>query len=301
MSVLRYVRRARQPLVVDDATCDDRFARDPYFAGLSRCSVLALPVLGRESLRAVLLLENRLIRGAFTSERLDAVRLIAAQLTVSLDNAQLYSELTASRARIVTAADQTRRRIERDLHDGAQQRLVSLAIQARIAKEAGPAGSAELDARLDAIAAEADTAVGELRELARGIHPAALTEGGLGPALRVLARRCTVPVRLDVQVGGRLPEQVEIATYFAVAEMLTNTAKHAEATAVTVDVDADDGVLRVRVSDDGRGGADLHGGSGLIGVKDRVEALGGRMWLTSAPGTGTTVRAELPLARPAAT
>ena len=294
-SVLRYVQRVGEPLVLGDATRDDRFARDPYFAGVEGCSLLAVPLVGRGALRAVLLLENRLLRGAFTAERLDAVTLIAAQLTVSLDNAQLYAELTASRARIVAAADQTRRRIERDLHDGAQQRLVSVAIQARMAKEAGSTGSAELAARLDAIATEADTAVGELRELARGIHPAALTEGGLGPALRVLARRCTVPVRLDVRVGGRLPEQVEIATYFAVAEMLTNTAKHAEATAATVDVGAEDGVLRIRVTDDGRGGADLDGGSGLIGVKDRVEALGGRVWLTSARGAGTTVRAELPL------
>jgi GAF domain-containing protein len=163
VSVLRYVRRAREPLVVDDATRDERFARDPYFAGLSRCSPLALPVLGRESLRAVLLLENRLIRGAFTTERLDAVKLIAGQLTVSIDNPQLYAELTASRARIVAAADQTRRRIERDLHDGAQQRLVSLAIQARMAQAAGSVESVELAARLDTIATEANTAIGELR------------------------------------------------------------------------------------------------------------------------------------------
>ena len=163
--------------------------------------------------------------------------------------------------------------------------------------------SAELAARLDAIATEANTAIGELRELARGIHPAALTEGGLGPALRVLARRCPVPVRLDVRVEGRLPEQVEIATYFAVAEMLTNTAKHAQATAVAVevDLDVDAEVLRVRVSDDGRGGADVGGGSGLIGLKDRVEALGGRSGCRAPPAAGTTVWAELPLGRPPAT
>jgi signal transduction histidine kinase len=298
MSVLRYVQRVREPLVVDDATRDDRFARDPYFAGLTGCSLLALPVLGRGVLRAVLLLENRLIRGAFTAERLDAVTLIAAQLTVSLDNAQLYAELTASRARIVAAADTTRRRIERDLHDGAQQRLVSLALQARMAQGAASPESGELAARLDAIATEANTAIGELRELARGIHPAALADGGLGPALRALARRSTVPVRLDLRIGGRLPEQVEVATYFAVAEVLTNTAKHAHATAVTVDVAAGAEVLRVRVSDNGCGGADLGGGSGLIGLKDRVEALGGRVSVQSAPDAGTTVRAELPLSRP---
>ena len=295
ISVLRYVRRMREQLVVDDATRDDRFARDPYFAGLTRCSVLALPVLGRGTLRAVLLLDNRLIRGAFTTERLDAVKLIAGQLTVSLDNAQLYAELTASRARIVAAADQTRRRIERDLHDGAQQRLANLAIQARLAQDAMSGGSGELVMRLDLLASEADQAMAELRELARGIHPAALADGGLRPALRALARRSPVPVGLDVRVYGRLSEPVETATYFAVAEALANAARHAQATAVTVDVDATGELLRVRVTDDGRGGADPGRGSGLVGLKDRVEALGGRFSVHTAPDTGTTVRAELPL------
>jgi signal transduction histidine kinase len=297
MSVLRYVQRVREPLVVDDATRDDRFARDPYFTGVAGCSLLVLPVLGRDSLRAVLLLENRLIRGAFTAERLDAVKLITAQLTVSLDNAQLYAELTASRARIVAAADQTRRRIERDLHDGAQQRLANLAIQARLAQDAVP-GSGELTARLRALTAEANTAMVELRELARGIHPAVLAEGGLRPALRALARRSTIPVELRLEVDGRLPDQAEIATYFTVAEALTNAAKHADATAVTVAVTVDDAVLRIRVSDDGRGGADLGGGSGLVGLKDRIEALGGRFSVHTVPDGGTTVHAELPLSRP---
>jgi signal transduction histidine kinase len=283
---------------VDDATRDDRFAGDPYFAGVEVCSLLALPVLGRGGLRAVLVLENRLIRHAFTADRLDAVRLIAAQLTVSLDNAQLYAELTGSRARIAAAADQTRRQIERDLHDGAQQRLANLAIQARLAQDAARRGSAELAPRLDAVLTETDRAMAELRELARGIHPAALAEGGLRPALRALARRSPVPVDLQVRVEGRLPEQVETATYFAVAEALTNTAKHAQATTVTIDVGATDELLRVRVSDDGRGGAAFGGGSGLVGLKDRVEALGGRFSMQTAPDAGTTVHAELPLNRP---
>ena len=138
----------------------------------------------------------------------------------------------------------------------------------------------------------------ELRELARGIHPAVLADGGLGPALRALARRSDVPVDLRVRVKGRLPEQVELATYFAVAEALTNTTKHAAATAVTVEVDATDELLSVRVSDDGRGGAAFGGGSGLVGLKDRVEALGGRFSMQTAPDTGTTVHAEFPLSRP---
>jgi signal transduction histidine kinase len=298
MSVLRYVQRVREPLVVDDVTRDDRFARDPYFRGARGHSILALPVLRRGALRAVLLLENRLIRGAFTAERLDAVKLIAAQLTVSLDNAQLYAELTASRARIVAAADQSRRRIERDLHDGAQQRLVALGMQARMAQAAVPPGSGELATRLDTLASEADKASDELRELAQGIHPAILAEGGLRPALRGLARRSPIPVDVKVEVAGRLPEHVEIAAYFAVAEALTNTAKHARATAVTLTVEVVDGVLRIRVSDDGRGSADLGGGSGLIGLKDRIEALGGGFSVHSAPAAGTTVHAEIPLAPP---
>ena len=300
MSVLRYVQRVREPLVVDDVTRDDRFARDSYFSGARACSMLALPVLGRGALRAVLVLENCLIRGAFTADRLDAVKLITAQLTVSLDNAQLYAELTASRARIVAAADQTRRRIESDLHDGAQQRLVALGMQARMAQASVPPGAGELAARLDRLATEADKASDELRDLAQGIHPAILAEGGLRPALRALARRSAIPVGVEVPVPGRLPEQVEIAAYFAVAEALTNTAKHARATAASVAVEVMDGVVRIRVSDDGRGGAVLGGGTGLIGLKDRIEALGGAFSVHTAAGAGTTVHAELPLAPPRA-
>ncbi|QRP42703.1 AAA family ATPase [Amycolatopsis sp. FDAARGOS 1241] len=297
MSVLRYVRRTVEPLVVDDATRDDRFARDPYFADVGCCSLLALPVVSRGNLRAVLLLENRLIRSAFTAARLDAVKLIAGQLAVSLDNAQLYSELTSSRARIVATADQTRRRIERDLHDGAQQRLVFLALRAQEAKAVAPPEAGNLAAQLDDLTAEANSALDELRELSHGIHPAILTDGGIHPALKSLARRCTVPVELTVQAGQRLPEQTEITAYYIVAEALTNSAKHAQASVVTVDVEADDAILRVRVRDDGRGGADLAGGSGLVGLKDRAEALGGRLSVQTSPGAGTTVQAELPLNR----
>jgi signal transduction histidine kinase len=287
-----------EPLVVDDATRDDRFARDPYLTDLDCCSLLALPVLGRGMLRAVLLLENRLLRGAFTTDRLDAVKLIAGQLAVSLDNAQLYAELTASRARIVAAADQTRRRIERDLHDGAQHRLVSLALQLQAVRAAVPPEVRELSAELDLAVDEATGALEELRELARGIHPAVLAEGGLPLALKTLARRCTVPVELEVRVDERPSEAIEIAAYYLVAEALTNAAKHAQASVVDVEVetvDAGGGVLRVRVRDDGVGGADLAGGSGLVGLKDRAEALGGRLWVQSPIGAGTTVRAELPL------
>jgi signal transduction histidine kinase len=462
MSVLRYAQRTREPLIVADAARDDRFARDPYFAGVDCCSLLAVPVLSRGGLRAVLLLENRLIRAAFAARRLEAVNLIAGQLAVSLDNAQLYAgyrriadeqaalrrvatlvaraappqqvftavaeeagrlltadftilvrydppdleiagtwtrtgapaptpvggrlplggrnvttlvwqtaqparidyddvisgrigqvatrdwglrssvgvpvgaesqlwgaivvaltggeslpagtesrlagftelvataianaearaEVTASRARIVAAADQARRRIERDLHDGAQQRLVTLALKLRAAQAAAPPG---LGGQLEEAAAEAASALDELRETVRGIHPAILADGDLRTALKALARRCPVPVDLRIRVKERLPEPVEVSAYYVVAEALTNVAKHSRASAVRIEVEIAGDILRVAVHDDGVGGAALARGTGLVGLKDRVEAFGGRIVLHSPPGAGTSLRAELPL------
>jgi signal transduction histidine kinase len=215
-------------------------------------------------------------------------------VATAIANAESQAQLTASRARIVAAADHARRRIERDLHDGAQQRLVSLALQLQAVQAAVPREARQLAAQLDEITAEATGALDELRELARGIHPAILAEGGLPLALKALARRCTIPVELDVRADRRLPEPVEIAAYYLVAEALTNAAKHANASTVHVEVETGD-VLRVRVRDDGRGGARVSDGSGLVGLGDRVEALGGRLWVHSAPDAGTTVHAELPL------
>jgi EmrB/QacA subfamily drug resistance transporter len=182
------------------------------------------------------------------------------------------------------------------LHDGAQQRLASLALQLPAAQMAVPPGAGELAQRLDGAIIEATGVLEELHEIARGLHAAVLIEGGLSPALRALARRSAVPVRLEVQVTGRLPEPVETAAYYAVAEALTNMAKHAQASAAEVKVTCGGGVLQVRVRDDGRGGADFGRGSGLAGLKDRVEALGGLIWLKSPPGAGTTVQIVLPLA-----
>jgi signal transduction histidine kinase len=229
---------------------------------------------------------------AGTEARLAAFTELAA---TAIANAEAQAALAASRARIVATADDTRRRIERDLHDGAQQRLVVLALRLRAARAAVPSGAGELLQQLESAAAEADGALTELREIARGIHPAVLAEGGLRSALKALARRSAVPVRLDDQVEGRLPEQIEIAAYYVVAESLTNAAKHAHATAAEVEVAAGDGVLHVRVRDDGRGGADFGHGSGLVGLKDRVEALGGRLWVHSLPGAGTTLQVQLPV------
>ncbi|WP_433286238.1 GAF domain-containing sensor histidine kinase [Pseudonocardia sp. CA-142604] len=234
---------------------------------------------------------------ADTEARLAGFTELAA---TAVANAESQAQLTASRARIVAAADQARRRIERDLHDGAQQRLVSLAMALQLAQAAAPPEAVELAAQLDDLAAEATSTLDELRELARGIHPAALAEGGLSSALEVLARRCTIPVRLDVRADRQLPEPIEVAAYYVVAEALTNAVKHAHASTIDVQVDTaaaggDADALRVCARDDGRGGADLSGGSGLVGLKDRVEALGGRLWVRSVCGAGTTVQAELPL------
>ena len=205
------------------------------------------------------------------------------------------AELAASRARIVTAADQTRRRIERDLHDGVQQRLVSLALDQRQAEAMVPAELRELQARLSRVADGLVGAMEELQEISRGIHPAALTRGGLAAALKTLARRSAVPVELEVRAETRLPEPVEVAAYYIVSEALTNTAKHASASVVHVLVEAHDGVLGLSIRDDGCGGADPGRGSGLIGLSDRVDALGGTIEVASPSGEGTTLLVTLPI------
>ena len=220
-------------------------------------------------------------------------------VATAIANAKARAELTASRARIVASADETRRKLERDLHDGAQQRLVTLTMQLRAAQATVPPDLPDLAAELDRVAAGLNSAFEELHELARGIHPPILAEGGLGPALRMLARRSTVPVDLDVHTADRLPEPVEIGAYYVVSEALTNVAKHAHATTVAVEVEADAEALHVCVRDDGAGGAVFGPGSGLVGLKDRVEALGGQVTLQSGVGAGTSLSVELPLSREA--
>jgi predicted ATPase/signal transduction histidine kinase len=462
MSVLRYTQRTRTPLVVADAARDDRFARDPYFAGIDCCSLLAVPILGRGELRAVLLLENRLLSGAFTASRLDAVKLIAGQLAVSLENAQLYAEfrqiaqeqaalrrvatlvaraappeavfaavteeagrllgadvtgmsrydpdgtaaavggwnragddrpfptgtsvrlggrnvltlvcqsgrparldhvadasgepaaaarargfgsvvgapisvegrlwgvmmvisksgqplpaatearltgfteltataianaqvkaeVAASRVRIVAAADETRRRIERDLHDGVQQRLVTQALMlSNIRDRVAADVRADVDEVRDDLAATRQ----ELRDLCQGVHPAILLEVGLGAAIRALARRSPLPVRVQQRADGRLPRSCEVTAYYVAAEAFTNAAKHANASAVDILIEEADGTLTVQVRDDGAGGADAGRGSGLTGLRDRVEAVGGSMTLDSPAGAGTVLTALLPV------
>ncbi len=216
----------------------------------------------------------------------------AELVATAIANAQARDELMASRARIVTAGDEARRRIERDLHDGAQQRVVTLRLRMRSLEESLPTES-HLRQEIADLAEELAAASEELRQISRGIHPAALSSAGLGPALLVLCRRAATPVELRVNVERRLPESVEVAVYYVVAEALTNAAKHAHASTVIVTVDADDVRVRPSVSDDGIGGANPRG-SGLIGLKDRVEALGGHMDITSRDGEGTALTAEVP-------
>jgi signal transduction histidine kinase len=215
-------------------------------------------------------------------------------VATTIANAQARAELTASRARIVTAADGARRRIERDLHDGAQQRLVSLGLQLRLAEASVPPGSSALQKQISN-AVDGLTGVSEdLQEISRGIHPAILSQGGLGPALKTLARRSAVPVELHVGVDGRLADSVEVAAYYVVAEALTNAAKHAQASEIAVSIGVEGANLRLAIRDDGIGGADSGKGSGLIGLVDRVEALGGRIQVFSPTGGGTALDVTIP-------
>jgi signal transduction histidine kinase len=215
----------------------------------------------------------------------------------AVGNAQSRAELDASRTRIVAAADQTRRRIERDLHDGIQQRLVSLGLELRLAQSVAPASLPGVAAEMGRIAGELNAVVDDLREIARGIHPAILSDGGLRPALRTLGRRAAVDieVKVDVDPIPRLPEPIEVAAYYVVSEALTNATKHAQASFVCVVVKERGDSLHLSIQDDGVGGADPARGSGLIGLRDRAEALGGSLEVDSPPGAGTVVAVELPL------
>jgi signal transduction histidine kinase len=216
-------------------------------------------------------------------------------VATAIANAESHAELDASRARIVATADATRRRIERDLHDGAQQQLVSLALELRAAQAAAPPELSEHRAELSHVAEGLTDVLDGLREIALGIHPAILAEGGLGHALNTLARRSPIHVEVDVDAEARFPESVEVAAYYVVSEALTNAAKHSVASNVHVLVQARDHILQVAVRDDGVGGAEATHGSGLLGLRDRAEAIGGKLTLESPHGAGTLLRVELPL------
>jgi signal transduction histidine kinase len=209
------------------------------------------------------------------------------------------SELEDARSRIIAAADAERRRIERDLHDGAQQRLVALSLTLRMAESRAQKGDPEAQELIRSAGEEAGLALKELRDLARGIHPAILTNRGLAAALDDLAARATVPVEVVDSPRERLPDQIEAAAYFVVSECLANVGKHAQASSATVSVRPEYGQLLVEVRDDGSGGADVENGYGIQGLKDRVGALGGTLAVESPPGAGTRVLATIPLVMPA--
>jgi len=204
-------------------------------------------------------------------------------------------ELRGSRARIVAAGQSERKRLERNLHDGAQQRLIALSLELGML-EASLDGKPDAKRRLDLARREIAQSLEELRDVSRGLHPAVVSGHGLAVGLEQLAARAPVPVRLEVHVDGRLAEPLEVAAFYLVSESLANVGKHARATSATVDVSLADGRLVVEVADDGVGGADTEGGSGLRGLADRVEALGGRLRVWSPAGGGTRLRAEIPCA-----
>jgi signal transduction histidine kinase len=268
---------------------------------------LLVPDEGAE--RAFTLIEHEgeplavLVHDPTLREEPKLVEAVAAAARLALVNARLHAEVRAqletvqeSRARIVAAADEERRRIERDLHDGAQQRLVALALDLRSAqRQLGEAGDPELERLLSSTADELQVAVEELRDLAQGIHPGILTQGGLVHALEALAARAPLPVTVDA-TPERFPPEIEATAYFVACEALTNVVKHAGASKASIGARRNNGLLVIEVADDGRGGAEQGGGSGLRGLTDRVEARGGRLVIESMPGSGTRVRGELPCA-----
>lgn len=234
-------------------------------------------------------------RGALPAEAEQRIAEFTELVGTAIANADNRAELAASRARVVAASDETRRRIERDLHDGAQQRLVSLGLDLRAAESAVPQGSEGLRERLSRAVDGLAGVVEDLQEMSRGIHPAILSKGGLVPALRTLARRSAVPVELHLGDDRRLPEAVEVAAYYVASEALTNAAKHADASFVDVTLERDDGNVRLSIRDDGVGGADARDGSGLIGLRDRVESVGGTLEIVSPAGSGTSLVATMPV------
>jgi signal transduction histidine kinase len=293
----RHTAAAATLVTAEPARSDDDERASPearkFMRSVGTRSEVATPIVVEGRLWGVVdASSSRVVLPASTERRMLTFTDLVA---TAIANAESRVELAASRARIVAASDETRRRIERDLHDGVQQRLVSLALDVRAAQSTLPPAVADVRAELTLVVESLTAALDELREIARGIHPAILSEGGLGPALKTLARRAPVPVDLDVRVEDELPEGVEVAAYYAVSELVTNTAKHASASHVDVAVTSAGGVLHIVTCDDGIGGADPAAGSGLVGLRDRIETLGGTLAVRSPRGDGTAVEVALPL------
>jgi signal transduction histidine kinase len=291
-NVTALVFRTGLPARIDDYTkATGEHARRFREAGAR--SAVGAPVQLRERVWGLLGVYS--VQGPLAPDTEARLADFTALVASAIANVQAWSELEASRVRIISAADEARRRVERDLHDGAQQRIVALALRARTIAASDAAQAAGLDAEFERLATDLVAVLEELRTLASGLHPAALSRGGLAAALSTLARRSPVPVVLDVRLEGVVAESVAVAAYYVVAETLTNTTKHAEASRVDVTVELRDDRLWLCARDDGVGGADPACGSGLVGLKDRIEAFGGTMTLNSPPGEGTTLVAQLPL------
>jgi signal transduction histidine kinase len=259
---------------------------------LGLVSTVASPIIVEGRLWGAMTIsaKERLPRDA--EERLENFTELVATAVANVDS---RAELAASRRRIVGASDEARRRIERDLHDGTQQQLIALQLAVRATDAHVPADNRDLRAELSRIAAGLADAVADLQETSRGIHPAILSRGGLGPALRTLARRSPIPVRLDAPMDARLPEPIEVAAYYVASEALANATKHAHASRIEISLATRDDRLLLSVRDDGIGGADALRGSGLVGLTDRVHALAGSIRVSSPPGHGTHITAELPV------
>ena len=291
--VTALVFRTGQPARVDDYTKVAGSEHTRRFREAGVRSAVGAPVQLRERVWGLLGVYS--MQGPLAPDTEARLADFAALVASAIANVQAWSELEASRVRIISAADDARRRVMRDLHDGAQQRIVVLALKAGMLAQSQAAQTAGLDADLRSFEVELGEVLDELHTIASGLHPPALSDGGLAPALTNLARRSPVPVVLDVRLPGGVAESVEVAAYYFVAETLTNTTKHAEASRIAVTVELRDGRLWVCVRDDGVGGADPARGSGLVGLRDRVEAFGGTMTLDSPSGEGTTLVAHLPL------
>jgi signal transduction histidine kinase len=291
-SAIRSVQATGEPARYD---MDDALRRrlPPFLRDWGVQSAVASPIIvERRCWGGITIASRRAPFPPATEQRMVEFTEIVA---TAIANAESRAELRASRARVVAAGDEMRRRLERDLHDGAQQRLVSLAIELRLAQDEVPADLPLLRTGIGQAAEDLTEVVDELREIARGIHPAVLAESGLGPALRTLTRRSAVPVELKVGTQSRYPPPLEVATYYVVSEALTNTAKHARASHAEVSLEERADTLWLCVRDDGAGGASPDGGSGLVGLRDRVEALGGSIDVISPVGHGTVIDVSLPL------
>lgn len=286
---------------VEGAYRDDAGATVDLPVAAGRPSRTLLPIVGGDGTPIAVIRHDRAL-----SENERLLDGVSTALRLAVDNGQLRSEVERtleqvkeSRQRIVEAGDEARKRLERDLHDGSQQQLVALSIELRtLCTAARTAGADAVADELETVLARLSTALRELRELARGIHPTVLVEGGLGLAMPELAARCPVPVVVESRVADHLPELVESTAYFVAAECLANVARHSNARQAWLRTESDELRLRLVVRDNGVGGADLDAGSGLLGLVDRVEAVGGTLSLRSAPGEGTTVAVEIPLAPP---